>query len=96
MRLRWTTPALSDLEAIGDYIQSESSAAIAHRVVTAILKSAESLKEFPHLGRAGRVPETREFVVPNTSYILPYRVKNQEVQILSVFHGARRWPETFG
>jgi toxin ParE1/3/4 len=28
-------------------------------------------------------------------YILPYRVKQDQVQILHVFHAARRWPDSF-
>ena len=94
MKLRWTNLALNDLEAIGDYIRRDSSAEISTRVIKQILTGVRSLVTFPHLGRAGRVPETRGLVVPNTYYIVPYRVKDNEVQILAVFHGARRWPET--
>ena len=94
MKLRWTNLALNDLEAIGDYIRRDSSAEISARLIKQIVTGVGSLTTFPHLGRAGRVPETRELVVPNTSYIVPYRVKDNEVQILAVFHSARRWPET--
>jgi toxin ParE1/3/4 len=38
---------------------------------------------------------TLELVVPGLPYIVPYRVKGKEVQILSVFHTARKWPEEF-
>lgn len=41
----------------------------------------------------GRVDGTRELVIPGTQYILPYRVKQNQIQILAVFHGARQWPE---
>ncbi|HYA81180.1 MAG TPA: type II toxin-antitoxin system RelE/ParE family toxin [Methylocystis sp.] len=94
MKLRWTTPALRDLEAIGDYIAQDNPAAAA-RVVTSILDHAEMLVRHPHIGRPGRVPETRELVVANTPYIAPYRVRGDVVQILAVLHGARRWPESF-
>ena len=96
MRVRWTSPALRDLEAIGDFIERESSAAVAARVVNAILDQADHLAAFPHLGRAGRVPGTRELVVADTPFIAPYRVRDAEVEILAVFHGARQWPENFG
>jgi len=94
MRLRWSIPALRDLEAIGDYIARDNPAAAA-RVVTTILDQAGRLAEHPHMGRPGRVPETRELVVTNTPYIVPYRVRGDAVQILAVLHGARRWPESF-
>ncbi|MGO8737686.1 type II toxin-antitoxin system RelE/ParE family toxin [Rhodoblastus sp.] len=95
MKVRWTTPALRDLEAIGDFIERENSAAVAARIVTAILDQADNLANFPHLGRAGRVPGTRELVVVATPFIAPYRVRDAEVEILAVFHGARQWPEKF-
>ena len=95
MRVRWTRPALRDLEDIGDFIARDNSAAAA-RIVAKILDHADTLATHPHLGRAGRVADTRELVVPATPFVVPYRVRGDEVQILAVFHGARRWPEGFG
>lgn len=89
MKLRWTAPALRDLEEIGDCIARDNPAAAA-RVVTSILDQVESLTTHPHIGRPGRVPETRELVVPDTPYIVPYRVRGDKVQVLAVF--ARRSP----
>jgi toxin ParE1/3/4 len=93
VRLRWTTPALRDLEAIGDFIARDNPAAAASTIAT-IFDAAEKLAKHPHLGRAGRVAETRELVVARTPFVAPYRVRGDEVHILAVFHGARRWPET--
>ena len=45
------------------------------------------------MGRAGRVPGTREFVALNTRYLVPYRVGGETVEILRVFHTSRRLPE---
>lgn len=94
MKLRWTAPALRDLEAIGDYIARDNPAA-ADRIVARILDRAALLVDHPRAGRAGRVPETREMVVPDTLFILPNRVKGDVVEVLAVFHGARQWPESF-
>jgi toxin ParE1/3/4 len=94
MKVRWTSPALRDLEAIGDYIARDSPAA-AGRIVIRILDQAELLAAHPHAGRAGRVPATREMIVSDTPFILPYRVKGDVVEVLAVFHGARQWPESF-
>jgi toxin ParE1/3/4 len=49
----------------------------------------------PGLGRPGRVEGTRELVVANTPYLVSYRVRNNVVEILRVFHGARKWPQKF-
>ncbi|MBV1703625.1 MAG: type II toxin-antitoxin system RelE/ParE family toxin [Hyphomicrobiales bacterium] len=95
MKVRWTTPALRDLEAIGDHIGMNDSAAVAARVVTSILDQADNLAAFPHMGRAGRVPGTRELVVVGSPFIVPYRVRDADVEILAAFHGARRRPEQF-
>jgi toxin ParE1/3/4 len=94
MRLRWTVPALRDLETIGDYIARENPAAAA-RVVTDILDRTKRLAEHPHIGRPGRVPGTRELVVTDTPYIVPYRVCGDVLQFLAVPQGARRWPDRF-
>lgn len=92
MTPHWTAPALHDLEAIGDYIARDNPAAAA-RLVTAIFQHVDNLVAFPHIGRPGRVHGTRELIVPGTPYIVPYKVRDAEVEILAVFHGSRRPPE---
>ncbi|MDP2196877.1 MAG: type II toxin-antitoxin system RelE/ParE family toxin [Rhodocyclaceae bacterium] len=47
------------------------------------------------MGRPGRVPGTRELVVTRFPYILPYRVREQAVEILRIFHTSRKWPQRF-
>ncbi|MBU1394771.1 MAG: type II toxin-antitoxin system RelE/ParE family toxin [Gammaproteobacteria bacterium] len=47
----------------------------------------------PDMGRPGWVPWTREWVLPHFSCIIPYRVREQRVEILRVFHTTRKWPE---
>jgi len=60
-----------------------------------IQNAAEQLADHPHLGRPWRVEGRRELVIADTPFILVYRVLNNCVRILSVIHGARRWPERF-
>jgi toxin ParE1/3/4 len=92
--VRWTTPALRDIEKIGDDIALDNPVA-SLRVVTRIFDQCDQLGTYPHMGRAGRVPGTRELVVSDTAFVVPYRVREDEVQVLAVLHGARRWPERF-
>ena len=94
MRVKWLRAALDNLDAEAEYISRDNAAAAA-RVVTAIQKSIARLAEHPAIGRPGRVPGTRELVVPDTPYIVPYRVHTDTVEILRVFHGKRRWPPRF-
>ena len=94
MRVRWTTPALRDIEKIGDDIALDNPVA-SLRVVTRIFDQCDQLGTYPHMGRAGRVPDTRELVVSDTPFVVPFRVREDEIQVLAVLHGARRWPERF-
>ena len=92
MRVKWLRVALSNLDAEAEFIARENPAAAA-RVVAAIDRAVQKLRRYPALGRPGRVIGTRELVVPGTTYIVPYRVRNATVEVLRVFHAARRWPE---
>ena len=94
MRIRWTGSALADLEAIGDFIALDSAVA-AQRMAAGLAASVDALRDHPNLGRPGRLTGTRELVVSGTPYVVPYRVLGDDVQILAVFHGARRWPAAF-
>src|SRR5277367_4181993 len=94
VRVRWLRRALANLDEEAEYIAADNPAA-AGRLVLRILAAADLLRENPAMGRAGRVPGTRELVVPETPYIVPYRVRRDIVEILRVFHGARRWPGKF-
>lgn len=91
MRVRWLKRALRNLKEEADYIAQDDPAAAA-RTVLHIEEAVALLAEHPHLGRTGRVPSTRELVIADTPYLVPYRVRGQEVVILRVFHGRRRWP----
>ncbi len=55
-----------------------------------VMEAVGRLGETPGMGRPGRVPNTRELLVSGTPYLVPYRVKRAEVQILRVFHASRR------
>ena len=94
MRVRWLARALANLNAEAEYIARDNQQAAA-RMVEAVHESVDLLERYPALGRPGRVAGTRELVVSGTPYIVPYRVRDNEVQILRVFHGARKWPSKF-
>ena len=91
----WSSEALGDLAALRAFIEQDDPAA-ARRVALHVIESVETLlASNPNMGRPGRVPGTRELVIPQTPFIVPYRVRDGAIQILRVFHGARRWPEKF-
>jgi addiction module RelE/StbE family toxin len=94
MEVVWLDEALQDLKEIGRYIAEDDPAA-AYRVLTKIEASTNSLQHHPQLGHPGRVPKSRELVVPGLPYIIPYYIKRQEVRILAVMHTSRKWPDEF-
>ena len=94
MKIRWSPTAISDLELIRDYIAQDSPLA-ARKVANRIKESVNRLINFPLSGRAGRVPETRELVIPGTSFVAAYTIQDNEVRIASLLHGKQRWPDAF-
>jgi len=93
MRVRWTTDAADDLERICDYI-AESRPESARRVAQSVVERIGTLKEFPHLGRSGRIEGTREIAFPPLPYVAVYEILDaqDEVRVLRILHGAQRWP----
>lgn len=87
MQIFWTERAISDLSEIENYIAQDKPEA-ARRVAAHLVTSVEHLAEFPHLGKPGRRPGTRSLVSP--PYIVTYRVRRDQLEILSVWHSRRK------
>jgi toxin ParE1/3/4 len=93
MTLQWSLESIHDLIALRAHIAADDPAA-AKRVGLHILYCVEHLLlENPELGSPGRIPGTRELVIPKTPFVVPYRVRGVALEILRVYHHARRWPE---
>jgi toxin ParE1/3/4 len=95
MNIVWSAEALDDLQSLRAYIASESPRAARATALKIIAAIENQIQDNPHMGRPGRVHGTRELIVPQTPYIVPYRVRGGDLQILRVYHAARRWPERF-
>lgn len=91
MKVKWLRAALRDLNHQTDHI-ARDDAEMALKVYAEIRNRSAELAQFPEVGRPGRVPGTRELVLVNYPYILPYRVRNDVVEILRVFHTSQRPP----
>lgn len=94
MKIRWTEQAAEDLKTAHEYL-SDRSPNSADAVIERILAGIDFLEQYPHLGRAGRIDGTRELVVPRTPFIVGYRVRHDQIEILGVLHAARKWPKSF-
>lgn len=90
MQIKWTEPALMDLEHIRDYIANDSPDNAQHFVERA-LAATDKLKTFPHIGRP--VPEDpdqhdiRELIFQG--YRIFYKTLDHEIQIIAMIHGSR-------
>lgn len=91
MQFRFSPQAESELEEISLYLVSESgSVEIADRVVDSILGTIGLLAKFPYIGRKrddDLSVGVRSF--PAENYIIFYRIRNEEVQVIRILHGHR-------
>jgi toxin ParE1/3/4 len=94
MKIRWLDTAVFDLKNLRQFIATENPGA-ASRVAKKIINSVNLLSEHPEMGRPGRIVHTRELIIPEFPYIVPYRIKAGFIEIIRVFHCAREWPENF-
>jgi toxin ParE1/3/4 len=93
LRLRWTRLAERDLDQIAAYIGQDNPAAAARVILELIDQVERLLPAHPAIGRPGRVVGTRELVIGELPYVIPYRMLGQDLEILRVLHTSRRWPE---
>lgn len=92
MMVKWSEDAINDLRALHDYICRDKITAANHEAKK-ILHAVELLSQQPEIGRRGRIVGTRELIVYGAPYIIPYRVKNNIIELLRVYHCAMQWPE---
>lgn len=92
-KLRWTSKAQKDIITIKEYIEKDNPQAAVDLTKKIVSKVVEQLSEFKNIGKAGRVPGTRELLIASTPYVAVYRVKGSSVEVLRVLHTSLKWPE---
>lgn len=94
MEIKWLRTALLNLDHEAEYIAKENPN-VARVIVQRVVQAVSLLKDNPSLGHPGRLPGTRELVIPETRYIVPYRVRPrlQRIEILRVFHASKKLPD---
>jgi addiction module RelE/StbE family toxin len=90
--VKWTSKARRDLYSVEAYISRDNPIAAVESVLK-IIAVVESLSRFAEAERPGRVPDTREFVIPGLPFIVPYRIASSTIVILRVYHTSRKWPD---
>jgi len=94
MKIVWSAASVRHLHQAVDYSQGESSSA-AVPIRRRILETVKRVGQMPNSGRIGRIEGTREAVVLRSPYIVLYRISEQTVEILGIWHGAQLWPQPF-
>ena len=84
--LIWTNRALKRLDDIADFIARDNPL----RAKTFVIELSNKLEvlKTQSLGRAGRVFGTKELVL-HPNYLAIYRIKADQVQVLTILHTAQ-------
>lgn len=93
-RVRFTPTAEADLDAICTYLADRDPGA-ARRWVQSVRQTCHLLGEQPHIGRAR--PEYGSGIrgIAAGRYVIFYRLRDDEVEILRVLRGARDFDRIF-
>ena len=91
MKVRYTATALAEVDEIFAYLSDRSPAA-AKRVVARVEQTIKNLANFPEMAQEANEPGTRRMPVGRYPFIIFYTIEADEVVILHIRHGARRWP----
>ena len=87
--VKWTQQAADDLESITKFI-AQDSVHYARLFAVDVVEAVEKLDFFPKSGRIvpeKNIPSIREIIFGN--YRIIYRLKNEAVEILTIYHGSR-------
>jgi len=68
MQIEWLPNAVEDLVEIRRFIAADHPGAAA-QIAKRILDTVDYLRDHPEIGRAGRLPGTRELVIPGLPYV---------------------------
>lgn len=90
MKIIWSPRARSDRMRIFQHIVEDNFSA-AGQLDQSFDILAIGLLAFPQQGRPGRLKGTRELVA-HPNYIMVYRLRPSEIEIVRIIHAAQRWP----
>ncbi len=96
MKILWLLSAEKDIISIIEYHENLASSDAGHRVVQNVVHSALLLIDYSHLGHlSASVDGVYELHVPQLPYLLAYRIINDRIEILRVFHESQDRPSAW-
>lgn len=91
MTLVWLRRAIADRDAQLNCIAQDNPRAAIEQG-DRIADHVSQLLRHPEIGRAGRIPGTRELVISRTPFIVVYRLRDKRIELMRLLHGAQQWP----
>jgi addiction module RelE/StbE family toxin len=85
MRIRWTPPAVADMESISDYLKNHRPQ-YRHPTMRKLYQGIQSLKDAPYRGRPGLVEGTRELLFAPMPYVIVYSAREGSIEIWRIYH----------
>ncbi len=92
MEIKWLVKALENFDSAAEYLHEHNPQA-AKEFAQEVFVLTSLLKTNPAMGRAGRVFGTRELILQKFPYLIPYRVKNDCIEMLRVFPTRMNQPD---
>jgi plasmid stabilization system protein ParE len=91
LKLLLTSTALLNLNEIAEYYEKKQKG-LGYRFAAYYKQQTDTLMTMPNIGRSGNLFGTRELVFHEFPYIVVYRVRKTDIQILRIFHQSRKFP----
>lgn len=91
LRIYYTDEARSDISNIGAFIAQDNPIAAA-KVLVAVEEAVELLSQFPSKSRKARQRALHALPLSRYPYIIFFKIRPGVLEVLHVFHGARRHP----
>ncbi len=88
-RLIWSPSSRLDLSTIRDFL-AERDPRVARDTLRAVQRVVRRMLDYPRIGRAVQEP-FRVFGVRGTPYIVIYRLRDADVEIVRIRHGREDW-----
>ena len=92
MKIVLLARALRDAEEIYGFIARDDPSA-ANSVIARITRSLRLIETNPNIGHPIPGKPSREWSVPGLPYLIPYRVRAGQIEVLRIYHTRRKKPK---
>ena len=90
LKIEWTAKAAVQFKKNQRYYH-HSDRQIARLLAMRVNSALHRLLVLPNRGRKGLYPGTRECVVQRSPYVIVYRVTDDALQVIHIWHGRQDW-----